>query len=717
MNKRTSGDCPLGTCSGNLVGLLLVVLVALSPGSTCQASDTPSLAVRQLILQAGNAAQDDQRYEWMRQLRQLPELGPDLAADLDKLLPVAEQYAAIRRKPTVPGDGVRGAENGYLCFFYPLIRKTKDTPADDYPPRIEQASPLYPLHCLYRGRMLIWYPIQRGSIAQNPVQRVPWFDEGRRLLRIARAAFPENPVIGMYLGTPIPWPNAIKDDPAAPPWANLQRRGLEKWADVVEWWIDHRQLPNGEFGGGWGDDVELWRTWPAVLVAFKDPKIEAAQRRISEGIFRLPHMRGGFMNKVFDAEHSAEDSADTITPMMLIQPGDVQWSARAGKLAALMRDVWTGTNLRGQLQFKSSYIGANGIDLTRGRACDTVYHFRTMQPALLYWLRSRDPELTGLFAQWIDTWVDATRREENGKPAGIPPALIRWPEGTAGGWGDDWIKAGFYDTGLYDFPSAIDEMLPNILLAYHVTGEKKYLEPVTTLARLQQRLLAGELGQETRGSLAWCVRQTSRAIAGVLPKYRVLTGDTQFDSLIAATAGSYAAYRLDGDIKRLATGLERTAGAMEFNFEAYTSEVRWTDRIQAFHGKYANLYSDRKTPGLSLELLYEMATGDLGHPGHFPMNAVRWLTPPRAVAALVRESTPERFQAELYHFGSETRDMGAEFYQLAPGPRRVVLVEVAAAKGAGRILQEWNLEVSGPVTAISFRLPSRALCELRVSPN
>ncbi len=681
-------------------------------GST---AEPPAGAVAALIAQAGNAREDRVRFELLRELRQRPDLPATMAADLDRLLPIAEQYAALKRFTTEPGDGVRGAENGYLCFFYLPIRRTKDTPADDFPPRIDPASPLYPLHCLYRGRMLIWYPIQRGSIAQNPAQRGPWFDEGRRLLAIARQAFPDNPVIGMYLGTPIPWPRRIEPDPRAPEWANLQRSGLEKWADVVEWWIDHRQLPNGEFGGGWGDDVELWRTWPAVLVAFQEPKIEAAQERISAGIFRLPHLQAGFMAKPFDAEHSSEDTADSLTPMMLIRPDDPVWGRRTLRLAELMRDVWMGVNARGRLQFKSSWIGAGGVDLTGGRASDTAYHFRTMQPTLLYWLRTGDPALTALFTRWIDTWVDATARAENGKPAGIPPASLRWPDGVAGGHGDRWWKAGFYDTGLYDFPGAIDEMLPHFLLAYHLTGERRFAEPVAALARLLRRQRQGELGEGKPGSLPWSVRAAGRAVLGVLPKYRTLTGDTAFDDLIREGGSAYAAYRLDGDTARLERALRETATALATNFEAYTSEVRWTDRIQAFHGKYLNLYTAERRPGLALDLLYTMASGDLGSPRFFPMNAVRWLTPPREIAALVTAASPERFSARLFHFGAEPRLLEAELYGLKPGRYRLT-VATAAEHGVATEWSALTIEIAGPRTRVALRLPARQLCEVKVAP-
>ena len=69
-------------------------------------------------------------------------------------------------------------------------------------------------------------------------------------------------------------------------------------------------------------------------------------------------MKGGYTRHVYDVEHTAEPSKDTITPMMHLAPDDPEWRQRAMRLAELMETVWTGRNERGQLQFKSTYFSA-----------------------------------------------------------------------------------------------------------------------------------------------------------------------------------------------------------------------------------------------------------------------------------------------------------------------------------------------------------------------
>ena len=72
-------------------------------------------------------------------------------------------------------------------------------------------------------------------------------------------------------------------------------------------------------------------------------------------------------------------------------------------------------------------------------------------------------------------------------------------------------------------------------------------------------------------------------------------------------------------------------------------------------------------------ILYSSVTGDPAGPGYFPMSAVRWLTSPRNIAALVTYAEPERFEAELFHFGDQARPMSAELYLLAAGEYSVTV--------------------------------------------
>ena len=339
-----------------------------------------------------------------------------------------------------------------------------------------------------------------------------------------------------------------------------------------------------------------------------------------------------------------------------------------------------------------------------------------MQPTLLYWQRTGDPKLTKLFSTWMDTWVDAAARAERGKPAGILPTAIHWPDGRVGGLDPNWWDPRNHgEYTLYLFPSAMSMMTHTLLLTHHMTGDPKYLEPIRSMAKIRLDYLnSPSQNDPTPGTTAWCAARLE-GMTDVAAKYKLLTGRTDLDALLAREKSPYMRYRLDGDRTPLTKALAENAEALRVNFAGYTSEVRYTDRVLRFPTLFS---SDgilhRAVPTVrvpSPALLYSSATGDPGTPEYFPMNAVRWLTPSRDIAALVHCDS-EELHAELFHFGTEDRPMGAEFYLLKPGP--YVLTLAVAESGTAQPIERQELAVTGPRTQVAFTLPAQKLCLLRV---
>ena len=138
-------------------------------------------------------------------------------------------------------------------------------------------------------------------------------------------------------------------------------------------------------------------------------------------------------------------------------------------------------------------------------------------------------------------------------------------------------------------------------------------------------------------------------LSATLAKYRLLSGSGEFDELLGRDHRAYMISGPGGDRTALVAALRNSAEALRVNFEGYTSEVRYTDRVLRFPAlfgrdmMFAEAIPSIKAPNPSL--LYSSATGDPGHCGYFPLNAVRWLTPPREIAALVTATGRDRFTA------------------------------------------------------------------------
>jgi hypothetical protein len=671
-----------------------------------------SSAIVDVLRRAGNTSSETERLRLVQSLAAQTDLNTALRAELAELLPVIEEWAAGKSRASTTTDS-RAAENGYLCRFITGRIQPVAAGVPVYPKEPDTASVLHPLWAMYRGRMLLWRVIQSGPLLRVKESRELYYSDARRLLQEASRAFPENRVLQMYLGVPIPWPAKHPTDPAAPEWANLQREGLEKLADIVHWWIAERQLPDGQFGGGWGDDVEMWRWWVPVLIAFEDPVIVAAQERISNGIFARPHLQAGFTSRLTDVEHSNEDTTDTILPMMHLRPDEPLWQKRALRLAELMQDRWTGRNRRGFLQFKSIYFSVDKVDETPRRAFDTVYHPSIVQPTLLYWQRTADAKLTALFSEWLKVWVDAASRAENGKPAGVLPSALAWPSGQVGAPGVPWWQPFplNHNDALYNWPGATRLMTSTLLLAWHMTRDDQYLAPIRSMAALA-RPHRGAAGDVEPGSAAWAARQMDGFLSDTLAKYRFLSGDTTYDELLGGGASGYVKFRLGGDKRALVRSLEQNAEAFRSNWPAFTEEMRWTDRVMNFSSNYLRHLPEPAPPAPAPQVLYSSATGDPGTPLIFPLNAVRWRTPPRDIAALVTASDADSFAAELYHFGDGPRKLAAEFLLLRPGEYELTVRPAAAAPAAPALRRTFR--VTGPRAEVSLELPSRQLALVTV---
>ena len=155
-----------------------------------------------------------------------------------------------------------------------------------------------------------------------------------------------------------------------PEWVQHQHVAITHLMDILEFWIQHRQAEDGQFGGGWGDDVEMWRWWTPLLLGYTHPDITRAQEKLSTGIFALPRLEQGYTSILTDVEHSSEDSADSISPMLLIQP-DSEWTNRALRIGELASSLWFAENDVGGLQFQSTYFTSTEVDAHPDRACDT----------------------------------------------------------------------------------------------------------------------------------------------------------------------------------------------------------------------------------------------------------------------------------------------------------------------------------------------------------
>ena len=290
----------------------------------------------------------------------------------------------------------------------------------------------------------------------------------------------------------------------SPEWVRAIYPAFQNIADWSEWWINFKQQPTGSIGGGWGDDVEIVGAFGYMGYVSPDVSDVLIQgtATLMDGLWNFSEIDPelGFCLPLTDAEHAAEWTGNTLGMMVKIDFGNPVWIERSMKTAKLMRDLWTDFNLKDRRHFRANYFSAAQIG-SGDQMNDSWINYRAIRPAAAVLSYNRNPAVARLFIELADAWVADSLSIERGKPKGIIPAEIGFPEGLIGGThSPNWYTAykppgtGNSDWHRQPYKPYIQDLL---LTAYQTTRDPKYLQPL----RLEYEFVAdhGELPEATTG--------------------------------------------------------------------------------------------------------------------------------------------------------------------------------------------------------------------------
>ncbi len=656
-----------------------VVLVASLFGHAEVAHGDSLEALRDRLTEANHTEDTTAGFEKVRAavvaLGQLPT-----SAERDALLGPAEEFAEAVTIFTgrQQGEGLPGEKRRQM------ILQLASVPPD---------HPLYLRACLHLGRYYYWRGRQDG--------RKENYDRSRTYFDKVKGPFGHERLVKIYTGERLVWPTKYDSGVVgAPEWAIKQREALCRVIEVIHYWINERQAADGSLGCGWGDDVEILRTWPVAILGADDALTRTGMRRLVEGVWYSGAIdrERGFASRLSDVEHSAEPTADSQPMMILFEPGAPRYVERNLLSMKRMAEQWTGINPNGHRLFRSSWFSATELDTTKGRDVCSPYCVRAAKAG--HWLAwyGRYPEITKLFAEWMDAWVAAAESTARGKPKGVLPASIRFSDEQFGGSGPSWHDSGLGK--LYTFPVALTLMFEQLITTYALTGDDKYLRPLLAAADLViARERRDTAGRSKPGSAMWAAGRMRGALVGSLSKWRMLTGDTRYDAFLGLAGSPYMRYRLTGDVAPLIAACQASIESTGINRELVTTEVRWTDRV-AVRGT---------------DTLLAMYTGHVGHQGYWPLHAVTWHGTGPDFAALVREADERSVNVLAFSFDAQPRSVSMSLWRFRdPGTYRLRVFE--GERPEGDPVEEWTLDWRRRGDRAEFTLPARKLVTILVDP-
>lgn len=210
-------------------------------------------------------------------------------------------------------------------------------------------------------------------------------------------------------------PFTVPQAPAGvPEWAYLQTQDLGYLKRLINWYIDNRQISNGEFGGGLSDDSDFSEWFPGLALMGSTPdKIKSALWKELDAMYAQHMFTNGLATIQADELHSYEDGINVLGESMLLDFGSPKQIERA--MVTAKRLEWlTGINSAGHRHIRSDYF--NGAKMASGVwGWSKAYSYLVFHPALSLVLFNGMPETRQMVLQVADAMLAHYRRDPDGK--------------------------------------------------------------------------------------------------------------------------------------------------------------------------------------------------------------------------------------------------------------------------------------------------------------
>jgi hypothetical protein len=350
-------------------------------------------------------------------------------------------------------------------------------------------------------------------------------------------------------------PPFVQPEPpeGVPLWAFRQVQDLKYARRFVDWWIDHRQVGYGDFGGGLSDDSDLVQQWPGLaLMGIKPDKLNASLTAVSDAIHRNGMVTGGLSTIETDELHAYEEGINADSAMLYLNWGDPLTLRRLMDTVRAFDERIILPNPQGHLLWSSNWFGGNKVYREPNWQWQKPYSFPALHPAYLLGDFNADPTGRRLVTGLADGYLAHAYTADDGQ--WVLPNEINWATGETRG-GELVRGSGGGDT------------MHLFWTAWRWTGDERFLRALDYRAQRSGPASLGNLGENFIGVLG------REGDWGAKLREQADKGDTGFAAL--------AAWQLTGDKKYLealhAEGIEMKALREYMVTEGHW----WSDRVEA----------------------------------------------------------------------------------------------------------------------------------------
>ncbi|MBN1293484.1 MAG: hypothetical protein JXB48_16715 [Candidatus Latescibacteria bacterium] len=208
------------------------------------------------------------------------------------------------------------------------------------------------------------------------------------------------------------------DQPEAPAgiplWVFRQVEIVKQWRYFLNWWIDNRQIENGEFGGGLSDDGDFANCMPGLaLIGVDSGKITNSLHRLMEAYYENGMFTNGLNTILTDALHATEEGVNVQSELMLLEYGDPKLVERMMETSIRYWDI-TGINSAGHRHFPSSFFSSTRMATEYPWCWSSRYAHTILCPGMVLAEFNGNPKLQGLLDEVADGILAHAQTEKNG---------------------------------------------------------------------------------------------------------------------------------------------------------------------------------------------------------------------------------------------------------------------------------------------------------------
>jgi hypothetical protein len=204
-----------------------------------------------------------------------------------------------------------------------------------------------------------------------------------------------------------PFEPRIDDIPGAPEWAVVARQAWLTAREVPKWWIDHRLVPTGEFGGLVGDDSDMYQNYADFPMFERDgvaAEIMAGAANLAE-LAETETMEAGLNRRTMDPLHAYEEGVNHEALMLWWNYGDPIYFERCLQAAKSMPALTIVTE-KGHRHFKNQDCGAEDLRIDRDLGVDGHAHPLMLHPCFEVAWYNGSPRVIEFLREWADGWLE-----------------------------------------------------------------------------------------------------------------------------------------------------------------------------------------------------------------------------------------------------------------------------------------------------------------------